>query len=159
MKSLRIDWCNSVSTLSNEENRLRYFESKQLAAFDSMPHATFRKKFRSFLDLPEYCDCSGSDENLPFGSLSPSSTCTDLEDSRDAKSPVGDTSTFRRAIKRTLSWKRRKSQSIDTLHPDVKLTPEEESCTIFIIGYSGVGKTGMFDALIILLAILFGLCH
>lgn len=113
-----------------------------------MPQASFKKRFRSFLDIREdreYFDCSsGSDESLPFCPLSPLSICPDLDDSSGAKSPGGDTNTFRQALKRTLSWKKRKSQSpscIETFSPHEKSTPEEASCTLFIIGYSGVGKT------------------
>ena len=124
--------------------------SKQLATVHKMPHASFKKKFRSFLDVREdreYFDCSsGSDESLPFSSLGLLNGYPDLDDSSGAKSPGGDTNTFRRALRRTLSWKRRKSHSptcIEAIQAHNKSMPEEPSCTLFIIGYSGVGKTGM----------------
>ena len=119
-----------------------------------MPNASLRKKFRSFLDIREareLYDCSGSDDSLPFGLLSPLCPGLDQDDVTDVKSSSGDSNTLKRAFKRTLSWKKRKSQSptsIDKLVSEEKLTSGEESCTIFIIGYSGVGKTGMLDAIL-----------
>lgn len=115
-----------------------------------MPHASFKKKFRSFLDIREareFYDSSESEESLSLGLTSPLGS-PDHDEVPDMKSSSADTSTLRRAFTRTFSWKKRKSQSPTSIEKmltegDKSTAAYDEACTIFIIGYSGTGKTGM----------------
>lgn len=111
-----------------------------------MPHGSLRKKFRSFLDIREcreLYDCSGSDDSLTFGLLSPLGSPDHME-IPDPKSVSGDSKTLRRAFSRTFSWKKRKPPGpvcTESTLSEEKLEADE-MCKIFIIGYSGIGKTG-----------------
>ena len=114
-----------------------------------MPHNLLgRKKFRSFVDVrdaQDLSDCSGSEESLACSSLGAS----DYDFVQDIKSLSGGTEALKRAFSRTFSWKKKKSPCKpegDSGSPTEKLKPKDP-CKIFVIGNSGIGKTGIYTFL------------